>query len=309
MADRPFPTDPRLSALTIAYRNMRYIADDVLPRVTAPKKEYRFKEFSVAQSYAAPDDTVGRASAPNQVDFKTTETSGLAVDHALDAPIPIDDINEAPEGSDPEADAVTWISEYIAANRERRVAAIAFGAANYPTGFKQTLVGTAQFSDFANSLPIEVISDAIQVPLIRPNVMVIGQPAWIKFRRHPEIVSAVLGNDGTKGIATRQQVADLFELEEVLVGESRVNTAAKGQPESLSRIWGKHIALHHRNRQANLQGGITWGFSPVVGTRVSGSMPEKNIGMRGGVMVRTGETIDEKVIAQFAGYFVENAVA
>jgi hypothetical protein len=50
--------------------------------------------------------------------------------------------------------------------------------------------------------------------------MVIGRQAWTKLRSHPHIVNACRGNSTGRGNVTRQEVADLFELAEVVVGDS-----------------------------------------------------------------------------------------
>ena len=109
----------------------------------------------------------------------------------------------------------------------------------------------------------------------------------------------------------RQLAGGLLDktLDDILVGQSRLNTAKKGQPAALSRVWGKHISLQFRDRNANTRSGITFGYTAQWGGRIAGSMADSKIGLRGGQRVRVGESVKEKIVAGQAGYFIENAIA
>jgi hypothetical protein len=229
-------------------------------------------------------------------------------DFGLDDPIPQPDIDDAPAGFDPVGQAVTQLTDYVALGRERRVANLVFNAATYPAGNKVQLSGTDQFDDFDNSNPIDVIMAGLNACLVRPNVIVFGQSSWTPTSQHPRVVKAINGNSGDSGLVRRQQLAELFEVEEVLVGQSRVNTAAKGQAASLSRVWGGHIAMIHRNRLATTRSGLSFGYTAEHGRRIAGSMPDSKIGLRGGQRVRVGESVKELITASLAGYFIEDVV-
>jgi len=309
MPNAPFPITPELTAIAIAYKNQKLIADDVLPRVPVGKQEFKYTKYKLADGFTVPDTKVGRKSAPNQVEFGAEEVTASTEDFGLDDPIPQADLDNAPANLDPRGQAVENLTNLILLDREVRAANLVFNANNYGAANKLTLAGTSQFSDFANSDPIATIMDALDACVMRPNVMVIGRPAFSVLARHPKIVKAVLGNAGDSGIARRQDIADLFELEEVLVGEAFYNTARKGQNVSLARAWGKHIALIYRDKTANTRGGITFGFTAQWGNRIAGSIPDKNIGLRGGELVRVGESVKEVICANDLGFFLQNVVA
>ncbi|MBF0168790.1 MAG: phage capsid protein [Alphaproteobacteria bacterium] len=304
----PFPIDVERTAIAIAYRNPAYIADAVLPRVTVGKKTFTYNVFPVAESFTLPDTRVGRRSRPNVINLSATEASASCEDYGLDDLIPQDDIDNAPQGHKPLDRSTMQLADYVALDREVRAASLVFAAASYATGCKTTLSGTSQFSH-ADSDPISVILTGLDACLIRPNIGVFGQAVWTKIATHPKIVAAVNRNSGDKGIATREDVAKLFELEEVFVGQSRLNTARKGQTATLSRVWGKHGALLYRDKMADTRGGITFGFTAEYGTRISGGKPDGDIGIRGGIQNRVAESVKELIVASQAGYFIEDAVA
>lgn len=309
MAKAPFPIIPELTGIAIAYRNRAMIADLVLPRVTpVTKEEFLYFVYDLAQGFTVPDTKVGRRGKVNQIEFTAKEETGHTKDYGLEDSIPAADMANAPAGIDPRANSVEYIMNLIALDREVRVAGLVFNAATYPTANKVTLSGTSQFSD-TTSHPIATIANALDACVIRPNTMVIGRPAWSVLSRHPEIVSACLRNAGESGIARRQDVADLFELDEILVGEAFVNTARKGQAANLARCWGKHIALTYRNKQAAPQRDVTFGMTVPFGQPVAGAWDTKEIGLRGGTKVRAGESTAEVITCPDAAYFLQNVAA
>lgn len=306
MSLAPFPIDPALTAIAVGYRNPEYIADLVLPRVTVALKPYKYLEYPLGEAFTLPDTLVGRKGAPNVVEFSATEKTGLCLDYGLDDEIPVDDINQAPANYNPVDHSVMSTTDMIMLDREQRAAAVVFNAANYANTI--TLSGTSQYNDFVNSDPIGDILAALDIPLMRPNVITLGREVFTKLRQHPKILKAVHGNSGDSGSATRRQLAEQFEVDEIIIGGSRINMNKKGQAVSLSRVWGKHIAMTYRNSIANTRSGITFGITAEYGTRISGRENDSKIGLRGGVRVRVGETVEEKVVAPDAGYFIQNAI-
>ena len=303
----PFPTDPERTAMSIAYRNKSYIADAVLPRVTVYKRQFSYQVHSTAETFANPDTRVGRRGRVNQVDMSATEVTDSVDDYGIEFPIPQSDIDEGvANGHDPRDRATLSGTDYILIGREKRVADLVFAAGSYDASLVVTLSGTDKFSDYVNSSPISVIMTGLEAALMRPNKMVFGQSGWTTFAQHPAVVKAVNGNSGDSGIARRQQIAELFEVDEVLVGRSRLNTARKGQTPALNRIWGDDLALLYIDPMADTSGGVTFGMTAQLGTRVAGSIPDANIGLDGGEAVRTGERLKELIVADQAGYLIKD---
>jgi hypothetical protein len=310
MATAPFPVDPRFTAIAIKYRNARMIADLVLPRVPVAKKEFKYLRHTLAEGFTLPDTKVGRRSRPTEVEFSGVEVPDSTQDYALDDPIPAEDLMNAAENYDPMGRATEGLADLIALDREVRAANLVFTLGNYPAAQRTTLSGTSQWNDFVNSDPITAISGGLDAMVMRANVMVIGRLAWTRLSQHPRLVKAITGYANDAGIVTRQQVAALFELDEVVVGEAFLNTAKKGQATTMNRVWGKHCALIHRDGMADGRGNrTTFGFTAEFGTRVAGAITDPDIGMRGGTRMRVGESVKELIAASDLGYFFQNAVA
>ncbi|HSF94786.1 MAG TPA: hypothetical protein VLA52_07145 [Thermohalobaculum sp.] len=312
MSKAPFPIDPVLTGITLAYRNRALIADSVLPRLTPMgKEEFKYKKWNIEEGFTIPDTKVGRKSEPNEVEFAATEVTASTEDYGLDDIIPFNDIANAAGSLDPVGHATEMLTDLVLLDREVRVAGLVFAAATYDTGLKVQLSGTSQWSDFVNSDPIGDIQAGLDAPIMRPNVMVIGRPAFSKLIQHPDINKAVNGTAGDTGIVRRNQIAELFELDEVVVGEPFQNTAKKGQTASYARVWGKHAALIHRDPLATspMSDRVTFGWTAQYGTRVAGQIAEPKKGIRGSIRVRVGEGVKEVIVASQTGYFIEDAVA
>ena len=312
MSNAPFPIDPVLTGITLAYRNTALISDGVLPRtLSLPKQEFKYNQWALGEGFTIQDTKVGRKSAPNEVEFSAISKTESTQDFGLDDFVPISDIENAGESLDPLGHASESLTDLVLLDREKRVADVVFAAATYPAANKKILSGISQWSDTASD-PVKEVSDAIDVPVIRPNVMVVSQQVWTVLRRHEKIVQAAKAIGGTTaGLAAREAVAELFELEEILVGRAFQNTAKPGQTVTLARLWGKNCLLLFRDRLATtpMSNRITFGFTAEFGNRVSGQLPEPKRGLRGGITIRVGESLKEVIAANDVAFFIENAIA
>lgn len=313
----PFPVQQELTQIALAYRNQSFIADMVMPRTPVPFREFKWLQFTREDLFNVPNTIVGRKGVPAEVEFGATEVASFVRDYGLDDLVPQEDLLSAPGSYNPLGRAVEGITELIALDREVRVANLLTTAGTYAAGNSATLSGTSQWSDYTNADPYTAIMSALEGLLVRPNTMVIGRQAWNRLRVHPRITAAVYPNGGQMANTNRvgtpasvQAVADLLELSNIYVGDSWRNTAAKGQTASMARVWGKHAAFLHLNPVAGIRGeAITFGYTAQFGTRVAGSIPEPNVGLRGAQRVRVGESVREVVCANDVGYLFLNAVA
>ena len=256
-------------------------------------------------------------SEPNKVDFKGAEFTSSVFDYGLDDLVSNSEMEAFaamphPENGgplSPQALSTMMIMGLIKLDRELRVANLVFNASNYAAANQITLSGTGQWSDPVGSDPVAAIGDALDIPVIRPNRMVLGRAAWTKLRRHPKVVQACNASFQGAGIAARQQVADLFELQEIVVGDAFVNNSRRGQNPSMSRAWGKHCLLMYVNEQAAVERQPVFGFTAQFGAAIAGEIPDPQKGLRGGMVVRAGESVQEVIAAADVAYYFQNCVA
>ena len=312
----PFPVDPVLTGIAISYSNGNYVADRVMPRKPVGRQLFQWNSFIRKERFTIPDTVVGRTGKPNQVEFGATRSESSTQDYALDDPIPAADEENISSiaGIDPRADAVEGITDLIQLDREVRVAGQVASHANYaasqisaPTQYNKW----DWYGDSTNAAsdPLDQVLGAMDAMIIKPNTMLLGNTVATALRKHPRIVQAWHANEGGEGVVPLQYLAQLFDVGEILVGEAWYNTANPGQDEVLSRVWGALCSLFYKNPNANFNRGVTWALTAQWGTRISGAIEDKDLGMRGGVRVRVGESVKELVLAADCAWLFEDVLS
>lgn len=304
---RPFPTDPRLTGIAIAYRNNEMVADRILPRVPVPKREFRWLKFDRAERMTVPETLVGRKSVPNEVDFTAQEEAGMVYDRGLDDLVPNDDVAEAAgTGYDPLGEATEGLTDLILLDREIRVASKVMNPASFPAANQVTI--TDKWDD-PDSNPVTAISDYLDGLFIRPNVLVMPVPVWNKLKAHPKVISAITPSGKTDGFATREQFAALLEVEEIIVGTGWKNSAKPGQAPQVVRVWGGDSVLaFYRSSTATPRRGVTFGYTAQWQGRVAGQIPEPRNGLRGSIRVRSGESVNELLVCPDLGFLFKDVL-
>ena len=309
MADTPFPIHPAYTGISIAYRNEELIADLVLPRATPiGSREFRYNVFPIEELLTVPDTGMSRRSEANTIELTATETAGKVSDYALSDLVPNQDAGVAPPGYDPQAHATEYVTSLMALDREVRVANKVFAAATYPAGYKTQLAGASQWSH-ADADPFQAMWDALDIPLMRPNLITLGQPVWNKVATHPKLIAKLYGAASTRGKARLADLAEELEVPQIIVGKARVNTARKGQAAVLARAWGKHCSMTYVDKLANNERGMTFGMTVPLGSRATRVIPEPKIGIGGSQRVQVEEQLAEVIVAANCGYFFQDAVA
>lgn len=319
MADTPYAQSPALTAIAVMYRNARLIADMVLPRVPVQLPTFEYTVFPTALDFTVPNTLVGRLGKPNQVLPQSDKVAGSVLSYGLEVPVPRRDqriaaamrqaFPQAASSQNPMDLAAMLCTDLLLLDREVRAAALVFALNSYLATQRVTLSGTSQWSDTANSNPINAILNAMDQMLVRPNKGVIGRQAFTVVAQHPRVVSAVLGNAGTSGVVTPQALAGVLGLEEIIIGDAWVNNARLGQPATQTRTWGKHMALLAINPLGGPDGMPSFGWTAQFGTRTAATLFDPDIGLYGADNVRIGEEVREVVAAQPCGYFFQNCVA
>ncbi|HHE3720930.1 phage capsid protein [Pasteurella canis] len=308
MSKANFPVNPVLTAIVIAYRNRRMIADQVLPRSDVGKQEFKYLKHDLGEGFTVPKTIVGRTARPNQVEFSATELTASTEDHALDAPVPVVDVKNAPANYDPDGRAVEQTINLIDLAREVRAANLVFNKQSYANGLTKTLSGNDQWTH-EQSDPIRQLLDALDTPIMRPNIMVLGQKAATALRTNKAIVKAYNGTLGDSGLVPLEFLRELFELDNIFVGQTLVNTINKDRKPILAKAWGGHCALIYRDVLADTQHGTTFGLTAQFGKREVRTIFDEDIGYRGGNRHRVGESVKELITAPDLGYFLENVIA
>lgn len=166
--------------------------------------------------------------------------------------------------------------------------------------------------DRADSTPIEDVRAGkrrVQARTgFRPNKMVIGREVYDALLDHPDIVGRLdRGQTTGAAIVMRQNLAALFELDEVLVMDSVYNSATEGATDSIGFIGGKSALLVYSAPSPGLyvpSGGYTFSWTGLLGSGALG-MRMKRIRdeKRESDMIEIQMAFDQKLVAADLGQF------
>lgn len=237
-----------LANIGVNYKNEGAIWDQVAPVVRVSQRSGKYRTYDEASEFNIPDDTLSDLAKANEITLSHADSNYSVNDHGLAAYVPQSTIDEAQADSgdliDPLGRAEMLIRQQLSNKHEKRVADVAFAAGTYASGYKTTLSGTSQWSH-ASSFPISAIIAGLDIPLQRPNTLILGSDVWKAMRTHAQVVSTIYpmgGNAASGGLPTANALLEALRDEgitKVLIGRSRINTANPGQTPSYSRVWGK----------------------------------------------------------------------
>jgi hypothetical protein len=302
--------DAVLSNLSIKYRNQDMIWPLVMPIIKVEKRSDIYYEYNKEDSFRLVDDRMSPKSLANEADWGVAEKNYSVKDHGLGDWLAQEAINNADNPLQPEIDTNDFLNMCLDTAQEKRVVDIIFNANSYPVGNKVQLTSNDRWGQSSDD-PIGDVMAALDACLMEPNTLVFGSDVWKVFRALPEIVTACKALAGVTlndGMVSTEEVAKLFEVERVLVGRGRYNTANPGQTMSLTRLWGKHFAALHVNPSPGIKS-ITFGGTFCETLRFTARDFDPKRGVLGSHYIRPAWNSDEKVIASDCGYFIEDAVA
>lgn len=321
MAQAPFNIRPDLVAIANDYSRVNagrrgYIADRVIPRVRVDAANFTYAEFPVDEAFTVYDTQVDRLGRLNEITSSAGEAPGAVKDWGLMEPVPYRDQLAAQAANipfSPLARATRNVTDKVQLAREIRAAGMIFSSANYQTGYKTTLSGTSQFSDPASD-PVALINDVAAGMLVRPNTLVLGMATRNILRRHVKVSTALGGSAESGRYVPDAELAEALGVENIVIGNTIRATTKRGQTLATGPIWGKHAALLYVpptgpdgvvDDENSPAFALTFQWNEIV----SGTIEDPYIGLYGGQRVKTGESLIEKQVAPFAGYFFENAIA
>ena len=317
LASAPFETHERLTQIAMTEKPTDFIAEQVLPTIATPF-DFKYSKGITADQYSVPNTRASRAGRLTEVEFGQNLATDSTEDRGLLTFVPERDIATARQQQsawDPMAEASMGLTQLMDLDREVRVAGIVFSDTNYPTGHKETLMGTDKWSNAASS-PLRKIKDAKRACITKPDTIVFGIEVWDEFCQHGDILQATRmtgagsGDDGDKGYATREAVSRLLNLR-VVVGEERQQKANRGQDEDFDFIWGKHCALLKVSRPGGSRSQMpSWGFTAeaMQVNVMTSTEPSRGVG-RGSRVMKVSESTNEVISWPTAGYFFKDAVA
>jgi hypothetical protein len=261
---RGIHVDRHLSQIAINYRPTGMIADRIMPIITVDKQTNMIKTYNQADLFRIEDTLRSPGTEANKIHFQVGSDNYVCDNYALKADVTIEDRANADPAfiRDLEGGRVMNVKDKLALGWEKRISDLATNSTNVST----VTFTASSWTDHTNSSPYDDINAVIDLVHdatgYRPIRMVASELPWRHISRNEEIIDKVnkTGVTGGDMNARVQQVAELFELEEVLVGRAFYNSADEGQSLSLTRMWGDNVLLYFNPPRAS-NDVPAWGYS------------------------------------------------
>ena len=149
-----------------------------------------------------------------------------------------------------------------------------------------------------------------------PNIFVVSRPVFDKLVDHPDFIDRTKYGQTAPNpaVATRQIMAEILELEDVLVIDAVYNTAAEGAAESNSFIGGLSAALFYRPKNAGLMtpsAGYVFNWTGLIGTTGGAGVRIKTFRMEhlASDRVEIDSAFDMRLVSADLGFFFNNVIS
>ena len=305
-------TDSALTNLSVQYRNEGFIGTQLLPIVMVAKASGIYYKYSKRDRLAAPEDSVMQRSMPNEITENRTIGNYNTSGYALMDFVSENTLKNQDAPLDEMVDLIAAVNDAMDLREEKRCATVLTTAANF-AGNTTTLSGTSQWSDYTSGVSnpiadIELARDACwSGPGNTKLVGYCGLAVYNILRHHPKVEAAFKHTDGLKGV-NRQQLAEYFELDDILVSKAWEDTANEGQNPSYSRMWGKFFGVVRVAENPGIRS-AGFGYTFRHGERKTTEWYDPKPGTEGGYYGKVGVEEGHVVVAPDTGFLIVNAVA
>ena len=300
---------PMLTKIALAYKNEEYIADKIFTPMPVDKQSG--KHFVYDKGRFRINETLrAKGGNANEVTLNlTTGSTYFCDDHALRQFVPDEDVDNAVIKGSPAIDATENVVDMLLIDKEKALATYMANTANLTQN--TTLTTTDQWSDFVNSDPftdIETAKSTIHSSIMqRPNTLILGKEVFDKLKNHPDLLDRVKWS--AKGVLTIEIMKELFGVDNVIIGATGYNSAAEGQTDAMSYVWGKHAWLAYVSPKKSgkfVTFGLTYDWKKMKVEKSRGA--DEND--RRGMYVRAGDMYyDQQPVTVLAAYLIKNAIA
>jgi hypothetical protein len=244
---RDLHIDALLSQMAIGYFQENGIAGLIAPVVPVGKQGDMYSIFSRADALRTEDDKRSPGTEANKITRTISSDTYYAQNYALKYPVTLEDrANADPVFRQNLIDnAAEYVLDKLLLGWEVRVAGIVNSTSNVGSS-----AGVAsEWDAAASSDPIGDIHTAMDnvqdLTGQRPNRCIMGLDAWRSIRRNDQILNRIFGTNNGGGFPSTAQIANLLEIEQILVGAAYRNTANEAQAESLSKVWGDNVTVYY----------------------------------------------------------------
>jgi hypothetical protein len=233
-------TTQTLTELSLSYANDDYIGDRLMPPVPVSKLAVEYFQRPQESGLSYPADTIGTDGSVNEVSERVTLATAALTRRSLKEHLDAWTLELGDSVALELIDPLMNVLDGLALGKEQRQAAILTAAGSY--GANTAAIAAAnRWNTQAGGDPVGNVL-AAKAACWTGN----GPGRWVAFcgvnvynalKTNARILDQVKYTGGDPAVVGRQQIAALFEVDELLVGMARQNTANEGAAAVYTRMW------------------------------------------------------------------------
>lgn len=227
-----------------------FIGSQVLPIISVERASGTFGRIPVEQLLQNRETARAPGGAYSRGQWKFEPDTFAVVEHGAEDPVDDREAQLYRDFFDAELISAERARDAVLRNAERRIAAAVFNTTTWTGASLTTAVGT-EWSTVATAVPITDVNAARQKVWdgcgLWPNALIINRRVFHNLRNCAQVKDAIASSGA--GAATKardittQMLAQVFDLDYILVAGSAKNTANEGQAAAFSEIWDKEYAM------------------------------------------------------------------
>lgn len=242
---RDLHLDANLTQMAMGYRAVGTIAEAVMPIVTVQKQSDKYVVWSRKETLSIEDTARAPGTEAKKLSRSVSSGTYFAKNFALKHALTLEDRENMDAAY--YAELVTGTGAYLLdklmLDWDRRVSLLVNSTSNVGSSATVTSAWTGAGNPIGN---LNTAIDNVRYATgYRPNRLLFGSRAWNSFRRDSTVRNLIYGTNNGGGFVSRQQTAELFEVDQILVAEALFNSANEAQPENLQLVYPDNVLVYY----------------------------------------------------------------
>lgn len=293
-----------------------FIANQVLPVMEVALASGDFGKIPIEELLQKRTTLRGSSGDYARGHWNFTKDSFATEEHGAEEPVDERDAKLYAEYIDAEMISSERAIDIVLRNFEQRVSDLIFNATTW-TGASLTTGITNEWDDVTNAVPITDVEAAVQKVYdnsgLWPNALIINRKVFRNLRLVDQITARIAATGAGDRIRasdiTMKQLAEVFDLQHIIVAGGSKNTADEGQSATLSPLWSDEYAMVCKIAEGQdikepcIGRAFHWGED---GSNIGGAVESyRDEAVRADIMRARMET-DEKVLYTEMGHLLSN---
>ena len=243
---RDLHIDKILSKMAIGFFQGAGIANDIAPIVGVDKQSDLYDIFSRSDALRVEDTRRSPDTEARKIARSVSSGSFYAENYALKYPVTIEDKAnmDASRLQHLYGGRAQFLTEKLNLDWEARLAGQVTSTSNVGSSAGVSSEWDGGGADVIGDVNV-AIDNVHDLTAQRPNTLLFGLDAWRSLRRSDDIRNLIFGSNNGGGYPNTAQIANIFEVDKILVGGAYQNTANEAQAESLAKVWLDHCIAYY----------------------------------------------------------------